>query len=963
MYLNCHSYFSLRFGTISPADLARQAAEQGVQHLALTDSNNTSATYDFLKAARELGLHAIPGIEFRNEQNQLLYIGIARNDAGFLNLNRFLSEHSLWQKALPEVCPPLEHCWVIYPWGREPDRPLMPQEFIGIHPSQVNRLVRSPLRHQLQDLVAWNPVTFASAEDYLLHAVLQAIDQNSLLSRLRQEVLAHPSDYWKPPDTLRQQFKLFPQLLDQAQNLLEQCQCSLDLEKPKTKKTFTGSAAADRALLIKLAEDGFRYRFPQATVHIRERFEKEIEVIDKLGFSAYFLITWDIVRYAQSRGFHHVGRGSGANSLVAYCLQITDVDPIELDLYFERFINPHRTSPPDFDIDFSWDERDEVTDYIFKRYGADHVALLATYTTFKGRSIFRELGKVFGLPKAEIDGLLEDHASFSKYASYGPPSPKGGALQVEVPGKAEPVQRDVIYQRIIHYGQRMANFPNHLSIHAGGVLIAEEPLNQYTALQLMPKGFPIVHFDMYVAEDFGFHKFDVLSQRGLGHIKEAVKIIRQNRQVDVDIHRIQDFKQDERVRQLLGRAHTIGAFYIESPAMRGLLSKLKCQDYVTLVAASSVIRPGVAQSGMMREYIQRHNYPESFEFIHPIFEQHLGETYGVMVYQEDVIKIAHHFAGIDLGQADILRRAMSGKLRNKQQLMDIKANYYKNCRTKGYPEALIDEVWRQIESFSGYSFCKAHSASFAVESFQSLYLKAYYPLEFMTAVINNFGGFYSTEIYLHEARMEGARIEAPCVNNSQWLSRLEGQTLWMGFVHMKDLERGFAQRIMEERQAQGPFCSLTDFVDRLPVHREQLNLLIRIGAFRFTSKSKQALLWEKNGYLRKSSSKTKSQAKLFQLEEQKFALPVLEQDPIEDAYDQMELLGFPLCSPFELIDGPYPQSIRADDLIGYENQSIEMTGYFVTKKNVRTVRKEQMNFGTWLDERGRFFDSTHFPPS
>src|SRR5690606_19233973 len=265
--------------------------------------------------------------------------------------------------------------------------------------------------------------------------------------------------------------------------------------------------------------------------------------------------------------------------------------------------------------------------------------------------------------------------------------------------------------------------------------------------------------------------------------------------IDVDIRNTAISKDEATCNEFLSRGKTIGCFYIESPAMRGLLRRLKCDTYKVLVAASSIIRPGVAQSGMMKEYIFRHNYPDKFEYFHPVFEQQLGETYGIMVYQEDVIKIALHYAGVPASDGDILRRAMSGKGRSKAALQKVKDNFFACCEAKGHPLQLSTEIYRQIESFAGYSFCKAHSASYAVESYQSLYLKVYYPLEFMTAVINNFGGFYRTEVYVHEARMSGARINNPCVNKSEYRTTLYGKDIYLGFQHLKSLEIKTAEAI------------------------------------------------------------------------------------------------------------------------------------------------------------------------
>ena len=341
------------------------------------------------------------------------------------------------------------------------------------------------------------------------------------------------------------------------------------------------------------------------------------------------------------RDFFFVGRGSGANSIVAYCLQITDVDPIELDLYFERFLNPSRSSPPDFDLDFSWKDRDEIIDYVFKRYGREHVCLLGSYTTFQSKAILRELGKVFGLPKEEIDQL-----------------DKGN------------LKDDKIQRQIEYYGNLLRNFPNHLSIHAGGMLISELPIYHYTATELPPKNFYTSQIDMFLAEKIGLFKLDVLSQRGLGHIKETLDIVKKNKQVSINIHDIECFKKDPMLAAQIRKADTIGCFYIESPGMRQLLKKLECDDYLTLVAASSIIRPGVAQSGMMKQYIYRFHHPDDFDYLHPKMKELLEETFGVMVYQEDVIKVAHHFGGLDLEEADVLRRAMSGKYSGRKQFED-----------------------------------------------------------------------------------------------------------------------------------------------------------------------------------------------------------------------------------------------------------------------------------------------------
>ena len=935
MYLNCHSCYSLRYGTMYPEDLVERAAALGIRKLVLSDINNTSGSYEFIRACHDKGIEPVLGIEYRKD-HRFLYLGIAKNREGFRELTTFLTRHSLENEALPEIAPDFEHAFVIYRQLPKPIEAFRDNEYVGIRPEEINSLYRSKLRDRYDKLVVLAPVSFADEQEFRIHRLLRCIDLNIILGKLKSTDHARSTESFLPPEAMQKRFENHSRILENTLDLLRQCSIEMPSDFNNNRRSFTGDEAGDFKLLSKLAFDGSKRRYGPNHPEALRRTEKELKVIRQLHFPSYFLITWDILRYARSAGYHHVGRGSGANSIVAYNLGITDVDPIELDLYFERFINPHRSSPPDFDIDFSWDQRDDVIDYIFKRYGTDYTAQLATYNTFKGKSIIRELGKVFGLPKEDIDTIVDHPLDASRHHPFA--------------------------KYIFKYGKHIEGLPNYLSIHAGGIIISEEPLYYFTGLKMMPKGFPITHFDMYGAEDLGFHKFDILSQRGLGHIKDAVDLIAANRGKQIDVHDVPRIKEDERVKAQLRSGQCTGCFYIESPAMRGLIKKLKCDNYIQLVAASSIIRPGVAKSGMMKEYIRRFHYPESFSYLHPIFEKQLHETFGVMVYQEDVLKIVHHFADLDLDESDLLRRIMTGKRKESDTFYRLQKKFFDNCRTRGYSDQLSEEVWRQIASFSGYSFSKAHSASFAVESFQSLYLKSYYPVEFMVAVINNFGGFYRTEIYVHEARMAGAAIHPPCVNNSTYLTTVVGNDVFIGFIHMQSFERKTARTLIRERQQRGPFKDLADFVSRVDTGREQLDLLIRIGAFRFTGLSKYELMWEKNAVFN-PAIRHHGTGSLFESSTEPFTLPVLEEAPHDQAFDEIELLGFPLSSPFELLASEFRGEIVAEQLLSRLGQVVTMLGYFVTRKYVRTVHGKLMNFGTFIDVRGHFFDTVHFPIS
>lgn len=935
MYLNCHSFFSLRYGTLSIDKLVDEGVKNGARAMALTDINNSTGVLDFVSECKSKGIKPLAGIEFRNTQYPL-YIGIARNNEGFLELNDFLSQHLINKIPFPGMPPYLPNVYFLFPFGTRKIEQLNEHEFLGVKVSALNRLKFIHSKKDYRKMLAWAPVSFVNSEDYSLHRHLRAIDNNTLLSKLSGNMLGGNDEVFIPEQKIMEYFADFPELLQNTRRILDDCTIDFNYGSIKNKQTFTESKYDDKVLLEKLALDGLKYRYGKNR-EAHERVQNELQVIDKLGFSSYFLITWDIIRYSMSRGFYHVGRGSGANSIVAYCLKITDVDPIELNLYFERFINPKRTSPPDFDIDYSWKDRDDVQDYIFKRYGQKHTALLGTITTFQGRSIIRELGKVYGLPKNEIDVLVNE--------------PDGHLYEND------------ITRCIYRIGTKMEDFPNNRSIHAGGILISERPINYYTALDMPPKGFQTTQWDMYVAESIGFEKIDILSQRGIGHIQECVQIVQKNKNYKIDIHRVQDFKNDTQVKKQLKEGETIGCFYIESPAMRGLLKKLRCDNYISLTAASSIIRPGVAKSGMMKQYIQRFHNPQKIEYLHPVMKGQLEETYGVMVYQEDVLKVCHHFAGLDLADADVLRRAMSGKYRSKKEFQKIIDKFFSNCKERGYSESLTKEVWRQIESFAGYSFSKAHSASYAVESFQSLYLKAHYPLEFMVAVMNNFGGFYRTWVYMNEARRCGALVELPCVNNSDELSCIKGKTVYLGFVLLNGLETKMAKEIVEERNRFGGYKSLDDLIGRVTVKKEQIILLIRIGALRFTGKSKAKLLWEVHMLLSKKRT-LQVQQKLFAQDRRKFKLPVFDEDPLEAVYDEIELLGFPVSlTEFQLLQTNWRGAFNAGNLMKHVRKTIKLVGLLVTIKYVRTSKGEAMHFGCFLDLNGEFFDTVHFPDS
>lgn len=934
MYLNCHSFHSLRYGTIPLEDLIGQAVTCGVKTMALTDINTVTGIYDFIKGCATVGIKPIVGIEFRCG-HQLRYVGLAKNTNGLAEMNRFLTAHNFSGESLPIIAPKFNDVYIVYSLEQAPST-LRENEYIGIRPEELSKLFLPEWKSKISKMVILQPVTFRTKREFNLHKILRAIDTNNILSKLTVSDYCKTSEVMLPLESLLLSYVEYPKIISNTQKVMDLCEFKFEFNTPRNKKFYTTNQESDLSLLTALAYQGFLWRYGKDNTLAKARVEKELKVIDQLQFSGYFLITWDIVRYSNSQGFMHIGRGSGANSIIAYCLGITDICPLELDLYFERFLNLNRKSPPDFDIDWSWKERDVILEYIFNRYGADHVAFCGTNVEFKYRSIFREVGKVFGLPKEELDRLAKNPMKLHDTNS--------------------------IVKLVQEYGMLLEKYPNQRSMHSCGIIISEDPITNYTPLEMPPKGFPIVLFDMHIAEDIGFEKFDILSQRGIGHIDDSVKLIEKNRGARVDIRNTSLSKDEALANSYLAQGKTIGCFYIESPAMRGLLRRLKCDNYKTLVAASSIIRPGVAQSGMMKEYIFRHNHPDRFEYFHEVFKEQLGETYGIMVYQEDVIKIALYYGGLPAADGDILRRAMSGKGRSKKALQKVKDNFFASCAQKGHPLKLSEEIYRQIESFAGYSFCKAHSASYAVESYQSLYLKVHYPIEFMVAVINNQGGFYRTEVYVHEARMAGATIHNPCVNKSEYETTLYGTDVYLGFMHLQSLESKMAYFIVSDRNKNGNFQSLEDFINRIPMGIEGIKILIFIGAFRFTGKTKNQLLVIASLLLNNYKPENKNLL-LIQEPVKEYKLPTLERSLFEDAFDEIELLSFPVsCTPFDLLQTKNRGDIMAKDLLNCHKKQVRMLAYLISRKQVPTKRGT-MYFGTWIDHEGSYFDTAHFPDS
>ena len=933
--MKLHSCYSLKYGILSPEQLVEWGVDASHSSIFLADINSTGAVLSFVQESQKKGIKAVVGVELRNGM-QIKATLIARNNRGLHEINSFLSGFLHQKKEFPDDVPHLSNCYVSYPFPG-PSRILSENEYIDIQHINFNNL--NVINGIDKDkVIVLQAMTFRNKVDHNTHRLLRSIHYNTLLSLLKSNQQASELELFRSRKELEDEYSGFLDCLERTFVLFDSCFVSFDfndLAIPQNPTTFTGSVSGDEMLLRKLCLDGLPYRYNDLSDEIVERIEKEIDVIAKKQYLSYFLMTWDFTSFARSKGYFYVGRGSGANSIVAYLLRITNVDPLQLDLYFERFINLERSTPPDFDIDFSWQERDEIIHYIFDRYPT--ATLLCTYNTFQYRATIRELGKVFGLPKGEIDKLVQ----------------KG----------VQP--KDELSTLIMRYAKRIQGLPSYLSVHSGGIVISEKPITWFSATFLPPKGFPTTQFSMLEAEDVGLFKFDVLSQRGLAKIQDCMRLVSKN-QPDNPPHNINDidfFKRDKKIEKLLIDAKAIGCFYVESPAMRMLMTKLRVKEYLELVAASSVIRPGVSQSGMMRTYIRRHRNPEERKKAHPLLLKIMPDTYGVMVYQEDVIKVAHYFADLSLSEADILRRGMSGKYRSRSEFLVVKEKFFSNCKKRGHDTGLASEVWNQIESFAGYAFAKGHSASYAVESYQSLYLKAYYPLEYMTAGINNFGGYYRTEFYIQEARRMGAIIEAPCINKGGYQSVISGKKLTLGFNLVRGVERKTVNQLLAVRNTCGDFNTFEELVEATSISFEQLVLLIRINALRMLDTDRKKLLWKAHFFDKKRKPNSQQSLLLEGVQSNKLQLPVLQEQDLEQDFEFFELMGFPLCSPFRLLKEDPPAHHTAAEIPRLKGKTILTYGYLVSLKNSKSASGKAIAFAMFNDIHGEIIDTVHFTSS
>lgn len=1029
-HLQVHSHYSLMRGMPGLEALCLAAAQRGFDALALTDTDGLYGAVRFFEVAKSAGLRPILGAEVTTplasaapgtgkaapmNPNGSRATLLVRDEAGYANLCRILTRRHLdprfevgpaiarqsaglvvlsaslpLLKALREVRPPRDLFLALGPVGASAT---------GARRGGVLKAIADARRLGIEP-VAVNDVHFLDPGDYERHLLVRAIDGNTTLDRVSPDDLVPPSAWLKPAAEMERLVPHCPEALETAARIADECALTTPPWGPHVHPRFAdlgGDIPADSyALLVARCDEGARRRYGTIAPAVRARLDYELAIVRDKGYADYFLVVQEIVK----RSPRTCGRGSAAASIISYCLGITHVEPIRHDLYFERFLNRGRVDPPDIDVDFCWDERDDVIDWVFKVFGPEKVAMIANHVTFRARAAVREVAKVHGLPDGEIkrvtDRLAHDwgHETAAEAATNHPlfqgddMQAKRGGLLGRPPWPA-----------ILAAAAAIDGAPRHLSVHCGGVVIAPDGVDAHVPVEMATKGVRVIQWEKDQAEDAGLVKIDLLGNRSLSVIRDACATLVQNGGPDIPYDEF-DPIDDAATQALLRDGDTMGVFYVESPSMRQLQQKTRRGDFEHLVIHSSIIRP--AANDYIREYVRRLR-GGAFEPLHPILGEVMRDTYGIMCYQEDVARVAIRMAGFTDAEADGLRKVISKKWAEKQ-VADFRQRFTAGALERGIEAGIVEQVWTMILSFSGYSFCKPHSASYALVSFKSAWLKAHHPAEFLAAVLKNEGGYYSPFAYVSECRRMGIAVRPPDVNESgtSWTGRGAGaaeaqaaaaERGWVriGLGQILSLREKAVDAILAERERRGRFADFDDLLRRVALDPADVRRLVRAGALDAIEPAGMPVrgetgapgaagplaarvrlhwrlrAWEGRGGTRKPGTTPE----LFAPEP--VTLPSL---PVRDAAmeaerllrDEEEAIGYlisrhPLTlyrAAIQRLRDDGVRLVRGADIGKHAGERVAMIGWLVTGKIVTTKDDEPMEFVSFEDTTA-LYETVFFP--
>ncbi|MEE9418181.1 MAG: DNA polymerase III subunit alpha, partial [Desulfatiglandaceae bacterium] len=829
IHLNIHSHYSAGWGIGTIEEICQTAKALGIKRLALTDTNGLYGLVFFVRTAKEMGIDPIVGSELLSDGQRAVLL--AKDLEGYANLSHIVSACHCHQdfdltRALRERRQGLiifsDDLRLLKALRRDSTEDL----FVEMSPGyQMARCYAFSRKTEIPPM-ATNRVYLVRKDRFRLHLILRAISLNTKLSRLTSKDTCRGHNFLNSPHDMIDQYPHAPAAISNTLKVADACLLDWDFDRvifPRFKDMDDGESF--NRLYCKTME-GCRRRYGRITRAVKERVEHEMRIIRKKNFAHYFLVVADITKRAQ----HSCGRGSAAASIVSYALGITHVDPIKHNLFFERFLNLGRMDPPDIDVDFAWDEREEVIDYAFARYGNRRTAMVANHNTFAARSAIREVAKVFGLTDKEI-GRVTSKIGF------------GWRLkEIWQELSHHPKMRGIDFQKpwdeILSAAVQLEGHFNHLSTHCGGLVVVPDDIRRYCPVEISPRGLQVLQWEKDSVEDAGLVKIDILGNRSLAVIRDALDLVKKNYGRRIDYASLNPINDPGTIR-VFYQGDTFGVFYFESPATRQVLKKVRSgftfEEYLRMdhfhlnVVVTSIIRPASNQG--IHTWISRLR-GEPWEPPHPLLKPVLKETLGVMVFQEQLSQAAIHLAGFDPAEADTLRKVVSKKHREKS-LRDFYVRFVKGALDRGVGPKIIEDVWQMMMGFDGYSFCKPHSASYTLVAYKSAYLRAHYPAEFMASVISNGGGYYSTFGYLSEARRMGLKILPPDMNQSEIKYTGKNKEVRVGLIQLKALSQEAKEFIIHERTKNGQFTSLEEFLLRAGshIHLQDVRILIKAGCF------------------------------------------------------------------------------------------------------------------------------------
>jgi error-prone DNA polymerase len=853
--LHCHSNFSFLDGGSHPSELVVRAAELDMPALAITDRGGVYGAVRHLQACRKLGVKPIIGSALEVEGEELILI--ARNLRGYSNLCRLMTlAHADQPKgeARATLAQVAEHRGDLFYLSATDDEARLRSQLEALG----RDCVFSELHHHLRPdddwvlegraamarrcgarMAATNEVHYHVPARRRLHDVLIAIRHRATLEEARPHLFSNSEHHLKGGAEMRPLFRGHAEALATPWEIAQECDVDLDFRRVRFPGYPVPAGETPFSFLYKLCFEGLRERYRPITSGVTRRLQHELEVIEKTGLAEFFLINWDLMRFAREHGVPGQGRGSAADSIVAYVLGITRVDPIAHNLLFERFLHEEMTSTPDIDIDFSTEHREQVIQYIYEKYGWERTGMVCNVVTFQPRMAIRQVGKALGFSAELLDRLAKGvDRWFTEDVE--------DSMQWAVP---PPDMRPHSWRDFLDLCREVIEFPRHLSIHNGGMLVTGEPLVDIAPVEpATMEGRRVVQFNKDDVEDLGLIKMDMLGLRTLSVVAEALELIREKTGARPDLDSLS--LDDPAVYEMCGEADTIGVFQIESRAQMQTLPRTRPRTFNDLVVEVAIIRPGPIQGNAVHPYIRRKQGREPVTYAHPLLKPILEDTLGVILYQEQIIEIAMHVAGMKPGRADGFRRAMTRHL-NRVEMSSLEDEFISGCLANGVPRSVADSLFAAVQGFAVYGFCRSHAAAFARTSYETAWMKLHHPVEFTCGLLNNQPmGFYHPSVLVEDMKRHGLTALPVDINRSHERclpERFEsGLAMRIGFNYVRDLGEEGRKAIVEQRTSGGIYRSFDDFLSRLrggPIGPRAVRNLVMVGAFDALGRPRRELLW------------------------------------------------------------------------------------------------------------------------